>query len=144
MWINEQTLGEFVLHADIRYELWKAGKEAPGVLTDEYLAANGYPVLTPVQPPYDPMVERLAPRTGSKNGDKWEKHFDVIPLDAATIANNQNIKAVQEQSVVLAQLQQIDIKSIRALREYVAAQSNAPQIIKDHEAKAAEARRKLK
>lgn len=88
MWINTITLGEFVLHADIRHELWKEGKEAPGVLTDEYLASVGYQVLTLVQPAFDPITQYLAPRTGALINGEWEKHFDVIPLDPASVANN--------------------------------------------------------
>jgi len=43
-----------------------------------------------------------------------------------------------------AELREIDINSIRAIREYIAAQSNAPQLIKDREAAAAVQRAKLK
>lgn len=43
-----------------------------------------------------------------------------------------------------ATLREIDIASIRALREYVAAQPDAPQIIKDKEAAAAVERGKLR
>lgn len=95
MWINKETLGEFTLHADIRYELWKQGKEAPGVLTDEYLAANGYPVLVPIRPEYDPITHYLAPRTGTLVNGVWEKHYDVIPLDPAIVANNLSIIEAQ-------------------------------------------------
>ncbi len=43
-----------------------------------------------------------------------------------------------------AKLREIDIASIRALREYVAAQADAPQTIKDREAAAIAERGKLK
>lgn len=88
MWINTTTLGEFTLHADIRYELWKAGKEAPGVLTDEYLASVGYQVLMPVRPAYDPITQYLAPRTGALVNGVWTKNYDVLALDPAIVANN--------------------------------------------------------
>lgn len=117
MWINTTTLGEFVLHADIRYELWKSGKEAPAVLTDEYLASVGYAVLTPVYPAYDPITRYLAPRTGALVNGVWEKHYDVLALDPAIVLNNQNQQAAQAQNAILAQLQANDIKIIRALVE---------------------------
>ena len=44
---------------------------------------------------------------------------------------------------VQADLLALDLKSIRALREYVAAQADAPKFIKDHETKAVELRKKL-
>jgi len=41
-------------------------------------------------------------------------------------------------------LYEIDLKSIRSLREWLAAQTDAPQFVKDYEAKAAAERLKLK
>jgi hypothetical protein len=52
--------------------------------------------------------------------------------------------AAAEKAKALAELSAIDLGSIRALREYVAAQPNAPQYIKDKEAAAQTARNKLK
>ena len=43
-----------------------------------------------------------------------------------------------------AKLREIDIASIRALREYVAAQPDAPKLVKDKEAEAAVERGKMK
>lgn len=117
MWINTITLGEFALHADIRHELWKSNIEAPGVLTDEYLASVGYQVLTPIYPIYDPITERIAPRTGELVDGVWVKNFDVIPLDAATILNNRNIVEVQRVASIHAQLDEGDKKIIRAILE---------------------------
>lgn len=117
MWINTTTLGEFNLHADIRYELWKEGKEAPGVLTDEYLASAGYQVLTPVYPTYDQITQYLAPRTGALINGVWEKHFDVLALDAAIVANNQAQIEVQRKVGVQSQLDLGDKKIMRAVLE---------------------------
>jgi len=87
MWINTTTLGEFVLHADIRHELWKSGKEAPGVLTNEYLASVGYAVLTPEKPDYDSTAEYLSPRGSSLVNEVWVKQYDVKCLDPVIVAN---------------------------------------------------------
>ena len=43
-----------------------------------------------------------------------------------------------------AELATIDLGSIRAIREYIAAKPDAPQILKDYDAKAAAERIKLK
>lgn len=55
--------------------------------------------------------------------------------------------AASEQAMALQQikntLRDIDIASIRSLREYVAAQENAPQYVKDHEDRAKAERAKL-
>lgn len=45
---------------------------------------------------------------------------------------------------VMAELDAIDRKSIRSIREWIAAQPNAPQLLKDRDAQAAAARGKLK
>lgn len=53
---------------------------------------------------------------------------------------------VQQENLrkVKAKLAEIDLKSIRSLREWVVAQPNAPQFIKDYEESAAAERVKLK
>ena len=89
MWINEQTKGTFVLHTDIRYELWKSGQEAPGVLTDEYLATVGYQPITKVPAPYNPITEELISQPPTKNASgQWEIMQVPTPLDPAIVANN--------------------------------------------------------
>lgn len=45
---------------------------------------------------------------------------------------------------IQADLAALDLKSIRALREYIAAKPNAPAFIKQHETDAGELRKKLK
>jgi len=89
MWINVQTKGTFVLHTDIRYELWKSGQEAPGVLTDEYLATVGYQPITKVPAPYNPVTEELISQPPTQNADgQWEIVQVPAPLDPAIVANN--------------------------------------------------------
>ena len=50
----------------------------------------------------------------------------------------------EENAPVIAKLTEIDQKSIRALREYVAAKTDAPQVLKDREAEAQAERAKIK
>lgn len=125
MWINTTTLGEFVLHADIRYELWKSNTEAPGVLTDEYLASVGYQVLTPVYPAYDPITQGLSPRPGALVNGVWEKHYTVIALDPAIVANNSQtlteltpeITAILQAAGLLAPIQaRVKVNALNAVR----------------------------
>lgn len=52
--------------------------------------------------------------------------------------------AAAAKAAALAELATIDLSSVRALREYVAAQPNAPQYIKDKETAAQAARAKIK
>ena len=48
MWINEQTLGTFILHTDIRYECYKDNKLMPAILDDAILAVNApEPIIYP-------------------------------------------------------------------------------------------------
>lgn len=118
MWVNEKTLGTFFLHTDIRYEMWKEGKEAPGIITNEFLEANGYPTLTKIIPDFDPLRQDVRPLTPIKNADgKWELPHEVFELDPALVANNLNIKEVQRVADIKGRLQALDIKSVRALRE---------------------------
>lgn len=88
MWINEQTKGTFVLHTDIRYELWKSQIEAPGVLTDEYLDSVGYKLVTQVRPTFNPITHEAKPNTPVLENGVWVQYFAVEPLDPAIVANN--------------------------------------------------------
>ena len=117
MWINEQTQGVFVLHTDIRYECWKGGKELPGILTDEVLAANGYAVVTQVPVPFDWITQKLVARPPVKGDTGWTQEFDIVGLDPATIANNQNMVEVQRVNGIKAQLAAGDAAIIRAILE---------------------------
>lgn len=51
--------------------------------------------------------------------------------------------AAEEQAAIKAKLLEIDLASIRGLREYIAAKPDAPQILKDKEAEAAVERDKF-
>jgi hypothetical protein len=117
MWINEQTQGVFTLHTDIRYECWKEGKQLPGILTDEILAENGYALVTQVPVPFDWITEKLVARPPVKGDTGWTQTFDVVPLEAAIIANNRNIVEVQRVEGIKAQLAKGNAEIIEAMLE---------------------------
>ncbi|HOG16469.1 MAG TPA: hypothetical protein PLB96_03910 [Syntrophales bacterium] len=66
---------------------------------------------------------------------KWMTAEEWAAIEAANRDPNVPIKA---------KLTEIDLKSIRSLRDWVAAQPDAPQFIKDYEAAAVAERAKLK
>lgn len=72
----------------------------------------------------------------------------VIPLTQeeidAAIAWSADEQARREVEEAKRKLEAIDRASIRALREYVAAQADAPQFLKDREAEAKVEREKLR
>jgi hypothetical protein len=117
MWINEQTQGIFTLHTDIRYECWKEGKQLPGILTDEILAENGYALVTQVPVPFDWITEKLVARSPVKGDAGWTQTFDVVPLEAAIIANNRNIVEVQRIESIKAELAKGNAEIIEAMLE---------------------------
>jgi len=105
MWINEQTQGTFRLHTDIRYECWKEGKELPGILDDAILAANGYALVTEVIPTFDAITQGLTAQAPVKDSNgAWTIGYDVVALDPAIIANNQNIAEVNRISNITLQI----------------------------------------
>ena len=62
-------------------------------------------------------------------------------IEAERAATN---TAAAEVSKILTKLREIDMASVRALREYISAQPDAPKIIKDREAEAITEREKLR
>lgn len=73
---------------------------------------------------------------------KYEK--GKIIETTAHAAKLEAYKTEQENAIVKAELYEIDQKSIRAIREYIAAQKDAPEYLKQYEAEATEKRAKLK
>ena len=66
------------------------------------------------------------------------------PAPAQTAAEIAAEAAALEQAKALAALESLDAASIRSIREYIASKPDAPQILKDYEAKATLERAKLK
>lgn len=80
-------------------------------------------------PQPDGTFKELLPTEKQAIVDEWNKNqADPAPHNAQ----------------VMAKLQEIDIKSIRAIREYIAAKADAPQFVKDHETAARAERAKIK
>ena len=118
MYINENTLGTFILHSDIRYECWKEGKELPGVLTDEFLAEIGYHLVAKKPTEFNPITQQLVSLEITKNEDGvWEQRYRVDELDAATIANNQNIAKVEKVSAIETTINNGNMKIISSILE---------------------------
>jgi hypothetical protein len=117
MWINEQTKGVFTLHADIRYECWKEGKELPAILDDAILAENGYALVRQIPVPYDPITQKLVAQSPVKGDTGWTQSFDVVELEAAEIANNRDQAEVIRVNNIKAQIRHGDVTAIRALLE---------------------------
>ena len=115
MWINEKTLGVFILHADIRYECWKEGNVLPGVLDDEILAQHGYALLTQNKPAFDPVTQKLQPSSPIKTEFGWTQDFYIVSLDDVTIANNKNQKTVEKIQSIEGQISYGYIQAARYL-----------------------------
>lgn len=82
------------------------------------------------------------------NGQKFKIEAKGIDLpEGATLSEPAELIAAREeqerQAQLKGQLLEIDLKSVRALREYIAAQADAPQYIKDKELAAQTTRAKL-
>jgi hypothetical protein len=69
----------------------------------------------------------------------------VEPFDYAAEEARQNAAAAAfKNEAIKAKLEEIDKRSIRAIREYIAAKPDAPQILKDREAEAIASRQAIR
>ena len=109
-------------------------------------AEFGYDVIFPAPPPtFDPITQyaRALPAVLTQLGT-YQQAWEIVALDAEMIAANQVRVVEQDNARIKAELAALDLLSIRSLREYVAAQTNAPKIIKDRETAAQTKRGGLK
>jgi hypothetical protein len=77
---------------------------------------------------------------------KWDdNHQGIKPTEEECLAVLPSVqeKIASREDVVKARLAEIDLKSIRSLREWVAKQPDAPEFIKTYEAEAVTERSKL-
>jgi hypothetical protein len=137
MWINEQTLGTFVLHTDIRYECWKQKIELPAILTDEVLAQNGYAVVNQIYADFDEITQKLQPKAPVKTDSGWVVEYEAIGLDPTIIENNRAYAEVKRKLQIIDQLNAGDIKVIRYILD------NNTAKIEEWKLKAAELRSQL-
>jgi len=63
--------------------------------------------------------------------------------ETANVAAEQQALAAQAEAEVKAKLREIDISSIRSIREYIATKPDAPEYLKTYEAQAVAEREKL-
>lgn len=70
------------------------------------------------------------------NGTAWVEGKPQVEIDALFIE--------KENAAAKADLIQIDIESVRSIREYIASQPNAPQFLLDKESAAQAARARIK
>lgn len=73
-----------------------------------------------------------------------QEQADWDAAEAAKIAAAPALAKAQEALKAQADLAALDLKSIRAMREYIAAKPDAPAFVKQHEADALALRGKLK
>lgn len=69
---------------------------------------------------------------------------DKVKLGLMTQAEYKAKQTEAENAKIKAELQEIDIKSIRSIREYIASLNDAPEYLKQYEAEAIEKRAKIK
>ena len=95
-----------------------------------------FPAPKPVHNEMTQAVREIAPALSVL--DTWEQQWEIVELDVETIASLAAQKIERENEVIKKELLDIDLKSIRALRE-----GNAAKIL-EHENAAKAARAKLK
>jgi hypothetical protein len=74
----------------------------------------------------------------------WPKDAREATQAEIEAIKNKPLNKEEENAPIIAKLAEIDIKSIRAIREYIASKSDAPQFSKDLEAQASVERAKLR
>lgn len=99
-------------------------------------------------------ISKVCPIDGVSIGNKsdpstWRPQFKEGTTDEQKKAANEAVMSfdsVKREQVLKAQdaLLEIDRKSIRAIREYIASKPDAPAVLKTHESEAAAERGKLK
>lgn len=95
------------------------------------------------------LDKQLAEQRGQEFGTIYNEaeslpDEDKISLGLMTQADYDEKLKEQENAQIKAELSEIDIKSIRSIREYIAKQADAPEFLKQYEAEAISKRGKLK
>lgn len=101
------------------------------------------------------QVAAVASISGIAIGDPedkatWKVHFESATEEqkqaAADVitAFGETLDSIAEKEAIKAKLAEIDVKSIRAIREYIEKQKNAPSELQEIELVAVELRKKLK
>lgn len=113
--------------------------------------AAGYTVVHPVpKPPCNTLQRAVKGTPVYTSKDTWEQTWDVQKAFDTTEEEEEFLlieaerEADRESKEAERALQDIDLKSIRSIREYIAAQPDAPEILKTHELNAKNKRKKIK
>lgn len=102
----------------------------------KYIEPNS---ATTIQPPTIAAGKKARFDAGA-----WVLVDTELPQPVPTAAEIAAAALAASNEAAQAELLQIDLKSIRAMREYIASKADAPQILKDRDTEAALARAKLK
>ncbi len=95
------------------------------------------------------LDKQLAEQQGKEYGTVYNDAESLLDEDKVTLGlmtqteYDEKLKE-QENAQIKAELSEIDIKSIRSIREYISKQSDAPEYLKQYENEATEKRLKIK
>ena len=95
------------------------------------------------------LDKQLAEQQGKEYGTVYNDAESLLDEDKVTLGlmtqteYDEKLKE-QENAQIKAELSEIDIKSIRSIREYISKQANAPEYLKQYEIEATEKRLKIK
>jgi len=115
-------MANYIELATLRYPVSQSQIRAENPQTSypaSFPVPDGYAVVFPAPAPtHDPItqyVREIAPVLTSKGN--YEQTYEVLPLDAETIAANQARKVEQENNAIKAQIAAIESMQARAVRE---------------------------
>lgn len=110
----------------------------------ESLKAKGWLPVTEDSPEYDPKTQRLDAPTFEVTADTVVQTHPVINYTAEEIAGIEQAQKDVANAAINEKLAEIDLQSIRGLREWVVAQPGAPDSVVTCESEAVIERDKLK
>ena len=95
------------------------------------------------------LDKQLAEQQGKEYGTVYNDSEsipdeDKVTLGMMTQADYDEKQKERENAQIKAELSEIDIKSIRSIREYISKQADAPEYLKQYENEATEKRLKIK
>lgn len=94
MYFKPETKTKFTTHGDIRAA--HPDVSFPQSMTDEVLASHGVHPVAFSSPAYDPLVQSVRELTPNIVDGKWTQQWEVVDLDAETIAANQAAKEIAD------------------------------------------------
>jgi len=122
----------------------------PETILPEHVAEFGFiPFIDNPQPAHiniEKVIDAGIVITETEAMQTWEKvdRFETQEETDAFLADLVDAETQRISNQVVSELREIDIKSIRSLREYIAAKEDAPMFLKEYEVDAIEKRKNLK